>query len=270
MGLDPKTDHGLTAVLRNAFQNIVQPFEDYRLRVKMHLTPEEPGKAGSSTSSTTMRSMASMATTQQATPATMQGGKASLSANPVTLEQVQAASAKLNDALQASPASRMSSSANLPMAKAFSPDGEEMIPGDYCEVCMSLEDAPSMLLCDECDKGYHLHCLNPPLKAVPKDDWICDACIINHGDDYGFEEGDDHTLGSFQQRARKFKSKWLDLHPVPGVGNPEKAERLNEDWEKELLVEDHVEREFWRLVESPDDTVEVEYGADIHTTKWGR
>lgn len=27
-----------------------------------------------------------------------------------------------------------------------------------------------MILCDECDYGYHITCLNPPLKSVPEDD----------------------------------------------------------------------------------------------------
>jgi len=30
-----------------------------------------------------------------------------------------------------------------------------------------------------------------------------------------------------------------------------------------------VEREFWRLVSSMDDTVTVEYGADLHTNDFG-
>ena len=31
-----------------------------------------------------------------------------------------------------------------------------------------------------------------------------------------------------------------------------------------------MEREFWRLVSSPFEQVEVEYGADVHTSKYGR
>jgi histone demethylase JARID1 len=31
-----------------------------------------------------------------------------------------------------------------------------------------------------------------------------------------------------------------------------------------------VEREFWRLVQSSHETVEVEYGADVHSTTHGR
>lgn len=39
---------------------------------------------------------------------------------------------------------------------------------------------------------------------------------------------------------------------------------------KVTVSEDDVEREFWRLTESPLDTVDVEYGADIHSTSHGR
>jgi hypothetical protein len=41
-----------------------------------------------------------------------------------------------------------------------------------CQVCHK----PGMLLlCDEktCGSGYHLACLKPPLKYVPKGDWFC-------------------------------------------------------------------------------------------------
>ena len=38
---------------------------------------------------------------------------------------------------------------------------------------------------------------------------------------------------------------------------------------KKAVSEDDVEREFWRLVESPSEEVEVEYGADIHSTTHG-
>jgi histone demethylase JARID1 len=36
------------------------------------------------------------------------------------------------------------------------------------------------------------------------------------------------------------------------------------------VSEDDVEREFWRLVQSSHETVEVEYGADVHSTTHGR
>lgn len=204
-------------------------------------------------------------------------GKVSLGAPvQITLEQVHAASAKLNEALQASPAT---SHASIPgsQTKATSRTPiEEMEDGDYCEVCKSENDAPTMLLCDECDKGYHMYCLSPPLKKIPKGDWICDACIVNRGDDYAFGEGDEHTLASFQQLAHKFRKNWLASHPVAGIDEKElnkevlDASKEEEEWEREAMVEDHVEREFWRIVAAPDEEVEVEYGADIHTTDMGR
>lgn len=36
------------------------------------------------------------------------------------------------------------------------------------------------------------------------------------------------------------------------------------------ISENDVEKEFWRLVQSPEETVEVEYGADVHSTTHGR
>lgn len=114
--------------------------------------------------------------------------------------------------------------------------------------------------------------MDPPLASVPKGHWICDACIVSTGADYGFEEGHEHSFTSFHKRASAFRRKWLGLHPTP---EPERTTHaswngVGEDWVKEIATEDHLEREFWRLVESPHETVEVEYGADLHTTKWGR
>ena len=45
-----------------------------------------------------------------------------------------------------------------------------------CQVCHSLADEDQVLLCDGCDLEYHLFCLDPPLAAVPLDDWFCPKC----------------------------------------------------------------------------------------------
>ena len=37
-----------------------------------------------------------------------------------------------------------------------------------------------MLLCDNCDDGYHTFCLDPPLTEVPEGHWLCPGCI-QHG-----------------------------------------------------------------------------------------
>lgn len=36
-----------------------------------------------------------------------------------------------------------------------------------------------MLLCDRCDNGFHMYCLNPPLQSIPESEWICGNCLSN-------------------------------------------------------------------------------------------
>jgi hypothetical protein len=50
---------------------------------------------------------------------------------------------------------------------------EEVHIGQGCEVCGG---DGHMLLCDICNKEYHMQCLRPPLRKVPKGDWYCLVC----------------------------------------------------------------------------------------------
>lgn len=34
-----------------------------------------------------------------------------------------------------------------------------------------------MLFCDDCDRGYHLYCLSPPLSEPPEGNWSCELCL---------------------------------------------------------------------------------------------
>lgn len=129
------------------------------------------------------------------------------------------------------------------------------------------------MLCDGCDRGYHLTCLTPPLLEVPTSQFFCDSCLLLNGADYGFEEGEDHSLYSFRRRADAFKRQWLRNHPMPESKGKQRATRdgmsAKEELAEQMLIEDHFEREFWRLVEAPNETVEVEYGADVNVTADG-
>jgi hypothetical protein len=49
--------------------------------------------------------------------------------------------------------------------------------GDYCEACLSPDAEDCLLLCDGCDKGYHIFCLDPPLPRIPDDEWLCPDCL---------------------------------------------------------------------------------------------
>ncbi|KAH8355722.1 hypothetical protein KR084_003673 [Drosophila pseudotakahashii] len=44
---------------------------------------------------------------------------------------------------------------------------------EYCSVC---QDGGDLLCCDSCPSVYHMTCLNPPLKSIPKGDWQCPRC----------------------------------------------------------------------------------------------
>lgn len=141
-----------------------------------------------------------------------------------------------------------------------------------------------MLLCDGCDRGkllsfnymsaftqqvnftgFHTYCLDPPLDIIPRGQWFCHKCLFDT--DYGFDEGEEHSLSSFQARARAFRRMWFEAHP-PDPPTWEDPTRTSIGLVS--ISEDDVEKEFWRLVESPNDTVEVEYGADVHSTTHGR
>ncbi|KAM5246827.1 PHD finger protein 21A isoform 8-T8 [Ctenodactylus gundi] len=52
-----------------------------------------------------------------------------------------------------------------------STDGD--IHEDFCSVCRK---SGQLLMCDTCSRVYHLDCLDPPLKAIPKGMWVCPRC----------------------------------------------------------------------------------------------
>ena len=62
----------------------------------------------------------------------------------------------------------------ISLPKSSSPSYEEL----DCEICGSKEFGEEMLICDNCDKGYHMGCLSPPLIELPTEEkWTCKCCI---------------------------------------------------------------------------------------------
>ncbi|XP_036440921.1 tyrosine-protein kinase BAZ1B isoform X3 [Colossoma macropomum] len=46
-----------------------------------------------------------------------------------------------------------------------------------CKVCRKkVGDDDKLILCDECNKAFHLFCLRPALYRVPEGEWLCPAC----------------------------------------------------------------------------------------------
>ncbi|XWS29392.1 hypothetical protein CRYUN_Cryun24cG0025600 [Craigia yunnanensis] len=45
-----------------------------------------------------------------------------------------------------------------------------------CEQCGTGERPDELLLCDKCDKGFHMKCLRPIVARVPIGSWLCPKC----------------------------------------------------------------------------------------------
>ncbi|XP_042495467.1 probable Histone-lysine N-methyltransferase ATXR5 [Macadamia integrifolia] len=76
-----------------------------------------------------------------------------------------------------------------------------VIPRDYsdagCEECGSGDRAEVMLLCDKCDKGFHMFCLRPIVVRVPSGPWFCPPCS-GHTRVRGFPLRQTKIVGFFQ------------------------------------------------------------------------
>jgi len=46
-----------------------------------------------------------------------------------------------------------------------------------CTLCGTSENDDQLLFCDDCDRGYHMYCLVPPIKEPPEGSWSCGLCI---------------------------------------------------------------------------------------------
>ncbi|KAI9355372.1 hypothetical protein DFJ73DRAFT_623678 [Zopfochytrium polystomum] len=125
-----------------------------------------------------------------------------------------------------------------------------------CAAC-GYDALTATIVCDLCDEIFHVACLkaaNPPLSFS---EWTCADCLKTYGDDFGFEEGEMRSLPQFQKMSDAFKEAWFST-------------KLPRDTDGRLVItEDDMEKEFWRVVESPFENVEVEYGADLHSSHHG-
>uniref|UniRef100_A0A8C9UZS6 Tyrosine-protein kinase BAZ1B n=1 Tax=Scleropages formosus TaxID=113540 RepID=A0A8C9UZS6_SCLFO len=45
-----------------------------------------------------------------------------------------------------------------------------------CKVCRRKGEDDKLILCDECNKAFHLFCLRPALYSIPDGEWLCPAC----------------------------------------------------------------------------------------------
>ncbi|XP_037051355.1 remodeling and spacing factor 1-like isoform X2 [Bradysia coprophila] len=63
-------------------------------------------------------------------------------------------------------------------ARTAQDDNQNKIEGKWCacQKCKMRNNPESILLCDRCDLGYHIHCLVPMLFTIPEGHWFCSQC----------------------------------------------------------------------------------------------
>ena len=114
---------------------------------------------------------------------------------------------------------------------------EQVFSDEACERCKRTDFETEMLLCDGCDKGYHIFCLVPKLEKIPRGDWRCPECLASKCTTeiipYGFDDAHKtYSLRTFQEMADGFVKKHFK-------------------GKKPTLQE--TEAEFWRLVDNGID-----------------
>lgn len=116
-----------------------------------------------------------------------------------------------------------------------------------CSHCLGSDFVDDMLKCKMCYSFYHSFCLLPTDEKNDANDWICFPCRADK-DGFGFMDGHEYTLKTFQKKADSFKAQWFAGREIS---------------------DEVIEKEYWKLVEQGDVPCAVEYGSDLDTETYG-
>ncbi|ETI35592.1 hypothetical protein F443_18100 [Phytophthora nicotianae P1569] len=132
---------------------------------------------------------------------------------------------------------------------------------EICQACLRGDCWDRMLLCDGCNSGQHIFCLDNPLDKVPTGDWYCKECVDDAMDPdkrkenpkFGFDMGAEISMVDYKQRADAWKRDYFSL-----------SSDINPD---EAISDRELEAEYWRLLSIPihEQRLEVQYGSDVDT-----
>ncbi|KAG0088604.1 hypothetical protein BGZ92_005939 [Podila epicladia] len=236
----------LSNALKSAYVKVILPYEVYLSKQAKNppdttadakIEPsDDPVTHGKQPSPSTSTSTSTSSSTSKAAIGTRKSKR--IKKDPVSYADSEPSSPSYSERMSSEPCEKKEASVDPDL--------------DVCEICQTENDLEMMLICDGCELGYHTYCLTPPLTQIPKTDWYCAKCLVA-GDDFGFEEGEEYSLSSFQQKCSSFKTQWFE----------------KQGYKDGKVPEDAVEREFWKLVEDAYESAQVEYGADLHSTQHG-
>ncbi|KAG7223062.1 hypothetical protein INR49_015821 [Caranx melampygus] len=65
------------------------------------------------------------------------------------------------------------------MATATSASGAQRRPAvlKTLSPVQTVDAQDQLLFCDDCDRGYHMYCLSPPMSEPPEGSWSCHLCL---------------------------------------------------------------------------------------------
>uniref|UniRef100_UPI00398F6464 PHD and RING finger domain-containing protein 1 isoform X2 n=1 Tax=Pristiophorus japonicus TaxID=55135 RepID=UPI00398F6464 len=131
-----------------------------------------------------------------------------------------------------------------------------------CEVCGRSDREDSLLLCDGCDSGYHMDCLNPALHTVPVEEWFCPECAI-HNPTPAVEEIDDEEVAYLVADAPQ-EPTTSRLRPsarrTRAIARTRQSERVRENVNRNRITRAHQIRHVPPYVMNPsllDETIET-------------
>ena len=92
-------------------------------------------------------------------------------------------------------------------------DGDEVSEDNHDEVCDVCEKGGTLMCCDTCTLAFHVGCLRPAIKAVPKGRWSCAHCQLD-----GDKGNEMRKYIAEMDKLRPKKSKKRGrATPTPGV-----------------------------------------------------
>ena len=81
-----------------------------------------------------------------------------------------------NDEKEITPKEEHATELATELAPPEEDDGPPINPNTVCSTCGSPDYPDTMLICEGCQEGYHLDCLEPPLDTIPEGHWYCLSC----------------------------------------------------------------------------------------------
>ncbi|KAH9942560.1 hypothetical protein B0H21DRAFT_824117 [Amylocystis lapponica] len=277
---------GLSTQIRNSYSRVILPYEHYRERVrnssamspikprdpqlKTHINIQSAGtssRLSNSADPTGEESPPSSPLTVTSSPLSEPPDEGDYRESNGVKVETSRPRRSTRHAVRKASGSHDSLPSALPEPLSRTADEHQAVTEPHCEICHKKNHGEEMLF-DERNicTGFHMFCLDPPLTSVPRGQWFCHTCLFGTGGDFGFDEGEEHSLSSFKARDLEFRRLWFKSHPPFGEDEDEDASGAGPSSNGKAGLNDPT---FWRLVQSPVETVEVEYGADVHSTTHG-